>query len=331
MMNFGIKAKGPDKSRNRVGLDIGAYAAKIVEISGAPDRPALVRLGEKKITGLSGEETSDSLKALAEEAKISTKEVCISVSGPSIIVRFITLPRMSGDDLAGAVRFEAEKFIPFNINDCVLDFQKIADESEAKMDCLIAAARREEIDARIALAARAGLTVTAVDVDSFALTNSFVNNFTAALRPERTTAILNIGALYTNLSIVTGSSIAFVRETAVGGNDFNDAIAKKMGMGEDEIFACAKPVLATLADEIKASFGYYENQSGRAVDDIYISGGGSLLPGLEEVFAEAFGIRPNRWNPFGFLDTSQTRPGTLSTEKAKDYFAVAVGLALKVV
>ncbi|MDP2912510.1 MAG: type IV pilus assembly protein PilM [Candidatus Omnitrophota bacterium] len=357
-----MKPKAQGKPDNRVGLDIGAYAVKIVEISDMPDRPALVRLGEKKIVGLSGEETSAAIKALAEEAKISTKEVSVSVSGPSIIVRFITMPKMSEEELGSAIRFEAEKFIPFNIDDCVLDFQilkkagsakppdaafsaaKTGDESDTRIDCLLVAARKEEIDSRVALAERAGLLVNAVDVDSFALTNSFLRNFTE-LKPEKVAALLNIGALSTNLSVVSGNGISFMRETAVGGNDFTDLISKKMGISEeaaeelklsgmdrpDEIAGCAKSVLVTLLDDIKVSLSYHENQSGRSVDEIYISGGGSKLLGLEDAFTEAFGSRPNRWNPFGFLDTSRAGVGSGAIDKMRDSFAVAVGLALKVV
>ncbi|MBI4974982.1 MAG: pilus assembly protein PilM [Candidatus Omnitrophica bacterium] len=103
------------RPKNKAGLDIGSYAIKIVEISQGPEKATLVGLGSRKVRGLPKEALADSIKALAEEALVSAKDLNISVSGPSVIVRLISMPKMTSEDLKGAIRFEAEKFIPFDI------------------------------------------------------------------------------------------------------------------------------------------------------------------------------------------------------------------------
>jgi len=123
----------------------------------------------------------------------------------------------------------------------------------------------------------------------------------------------------------------------------NAAIAKKCSVGLEmseelkilpkdklsEVTSCAKAVLANLLDEVKLSFSYYENQSGRSVDEIFVSGGAANTVGLDEALQETFGSIPRRWNPFQFLETGSANIDINQMEKAKGSFAVAVGLALR--
>lgn len=295
--------------KTKVGLDIGTYSLKIIEVAGLSEKPVLTGIGSKKILGLSGKDISDSIKTIAEESKISAKEVNISVAGPCVMVRFISMPRMNEKDLKSAIKFEAEKFIPVNINDCVIDFQVLGkDPKDNKMNILLAAVKKDYLSGRMRLVENAGFKVVSVNVDSFAVVNAFLKNFQANLG-EKTHAILNIGARVTNLSILTGSVINFARDIAVGGDDFN--IEK------------SKPVFNNLIDEVKLSFGYHENQGGKPVDELYVSGGG-CLKGLDDAIQEMFGSEPHHWNPLGFLDTA-----TFDTAKFKDYFAVAAGLVAR--
>jgi len=340
-----FQAKRPGKSRGGVGLDIGNHSIKIVQLSGSPEKPSLVSFGIKKIVGASKDAVVTSVKSLSGEIGISAKEVNISVSGPSLIVRLISMPKMTDEELAGAVRFEAEKFIPFDINDCILDFQ-ILDNKEAKdknnVDILLAAAKKEYVCQRIKTVEEAGFSVRTVDADIFAIINSFLKSFPSPEQPK-TTALLNIGASSTDLSIVRGNMPVFVREIPLGGSSLSAAVSKAMGLGLEEsealllspkerlneIVASARAATGALLDEVRLSFGYYENQSGRSVDEIFISGGGSGMAGLEEAFREAFGSKPLRWDPFQFLDKSSPAIDAGALERMKGSFCVAVGLALR--
>lgn len=342
-MNFALKAKGPAEAKNRIGLDIGSYAVKMLEISGPPDRPALNGFGMKKIAGLSKDDAAAAIKSLADEIKSSQKEACISVSGPSVTVRFVSMPKMNEDELKNAMRFEAEKFIPFDMNDCVFDFQilkkapaegvspptsktktppsvqseglvKPRDEGENKINILFVAAKKEHVAEKVELVKRAGFSVKLVDVDSLAIANAFAVNF-PKLDPAKASALLNIGAKSTNLSITRGDMPYFVRDSDMGTSDFNEAASKNL--------------LNNLLDDLKLSLSYYENQSGMSIDDIYISGGACGIAGLDEALENAFGAKPRRWNPLGFLDIVANRMPAGAIEGSKHHFAVAAGLALR--
>lgn len=342
-MNLGIKGKLQTKPKNRAGLDIGSYSIKIVEISDALEKPALAGFGWKKIHGSSKEELEDSIKSLVNEAKISVKDINISVSGFSTIVRFISMPGMKDEELKSAIKFEAEKYIPFDINDCIVDFQILnKNEKENRLDILFVATKKDYVEERVSLVESCGMTVSLVDIDSFAMVNSFLRNHPSS-NPDKSIALLNIGATLTNLSILRGDVLCLVRDMTIGGNDFNAVISKSLnldiGSVEDiklspsakaqDIIACTKPVFNNLADEIRLSHSYYENQCGRNVDEFYLSGGSSYLVGLEDAFQEALGSKPQYWNPLEFLDTASSNIDTASLDKMKNYFAVAAGLALR--
>lgn len=331
------------RPKNKVGLDIGSFSVKMLEISGARERPILTGLGLKNISGLSKGEIANSIKDLAIEAKISSKEVNVSVSGPSVIIRFISMPRMKEDDLKSAIKFEAEKFIPFNINDCIIDSQILArDDRENKLNILLVAAKKDYINERIGLVEQAGLSVAIVDVAGFALVNSFLSNF-RGLDPDKAFALLNIGSNITNLSIVRSGTIAFARDVSMGSGHFNAAIAKnlnisvesaeglKISPGEkaQDVITSIKPVMNTMLDDLKLSFGYYENQSGRGIDEIYISGGGACTIGLDETFEDALGSKPAIWNPLEFLDTGSVPKEKSEIDKIKNAFAISAGLAAR--
>ena len=100
-------------SGDRVGIDVGSCAIKIIQISGPADKPVVTGIAYRDIAGFSASEISDSLRSLATEYHITAKNASISLSGPSVIVRFITLPKMDESALKGAIRYEAEKFIPY--------------------------------------------------------------------------------------------------------------------------------------------------------------------------------------------------------------------------
>jgi len=333
------------KTKVKVGLDIGASAIKMVEVtevSGA--KPSVTAVGFKRIISNSRESIAALIKTVSEEAKISSKEVVISVSGPSVIVRFISMPKMDDEALRGAIKFEAEKFIPFNINDCIIDFQVLRkNEKDGRLSVILVAAKKEHVQDKIKLAEEAGLSVVTVDVDNFALANAFLTSMTT-VDPENTIALLNIGAALTNLIILRGSSIYFTRDVAIGGNELTNSIAKKMACDikaaenmkisppkdkEQEIRECVKSVLNSLLDDVKLSFSYHENQSGRGIDHIYISGGSADVIGLNEAFKDVFECDPSFWNPFQFATLKTVGLDTAQIEKMKNSFSIACGLAIR--
>lgn len=342
-MNFDIRKKIRAKTKNKVGLDIGSYSVKILEVSASGDKNSLVCLGLKKHPSLAHEVVVETIKSLAEEIKVDTKDANISVSGPSVIVRFVSMPKMREDELKSAIKFEAEKYIPFAISDCIVDYQVLKkNDKEGKLDMLLVAVKKELVMERIAIAEEGGFNVGLVDVDTFAVANSFLKNF-GQQDAGKTTALLNIGSTMTNVSIVRDGILYFSRDVAIGGADFNSAISKSLNIDSamaesrkispgdrlQDIVNCTKSTVNNLIDEMRSSFSYYENQSGIDIDEIYISGGGSLLAGLETAFHEAFESKPFLWQPLKFLDTSRISLNADLASNSSGVFAVAAGLAVR--
>lgn len=343
MMNFSIGKKAKSKLRNKVGLDIGNSSVKMVEIASSGENSSLVCLGMKKASGSVREPLIEAIKALSGEIKITAKDAVISVSSPSVIVRFVSMPKMRDDELRGAIKFEAEKHIPFAINDCIVDYQILKrNEKEKKLELLLVAAKKDLITNKVSIAEESGFSVSAVDVDIFAVANAFLKNPSHA-SAGKTTALLDVGSNFTNVGIVRDGLLCFARDIAIGGDDFNQAISKALSVDikkaedlklssenkQQDIVACTKGITDNLLDETRLSLSYYENQSGRGVDEICISGGSSTMPSLEVLFQEAFESKPVFWNPFDCLDKSMGDFDAALIEKAKGSFAVAVGLALR--
>lgn len=315
----------------------------MIEIASSGDNLSLVRLGMKKASGAVREPLIEAIRSLSREINITAKEAAISVSGPSVIVRFVSMPKMRDDELKGAIRFEAEKHIPFSINDCIIDHQILRkNDKEGKLEILLVAAKKDFVMSKVSIAEESGFSVTTVDVDTFAVANAFLKN-PSRVTAGKTAAILNIGANFTNVGIVKDGALSFARDIAMGGDNFNQAISKALNIdiksAEDvklspkdrlqDVIACTKSIMNNLLDDTRLSLSYYENQSGRGVDEIYISGGSSAMPGLEILFQEAFDSKPVLWDTLDSLDKSNGSFDPAVIKELKGSFAVAVGLALR--
>lgn len=340
---FDFKKKFQPKTKYRIGLDIGSSSVKILEIENSDDKSFLVNIGFKALPDASKVALSGAIRSLMEELKLSSRDATISVSGPSTIVRFVSMPKMREDELKGAIKFEAEKYIPFAIGDCIIDYQVLKkDDKDNKLETLLVAVKKELVLEKIAMAEESGLNVGVVDVDNFAVANSFLRSF-GGRDQSKTAALLNIGASLTNVSIVRDGILYFSRDVAIGGSDFTTSIAKGFNIEKaeaeklkispqdkaQEVSKYTKSIVSNLIDEMRLSFSYYENQSGRGIDEIYVSGGTSGLAGLENVFNEAFESKPFLWDPLQFLDTSKLAQNTELLKTMSRSFAVAAGLALR--
>jgi len=338
------KEKGPKNQPVCVGLDIGTRLIKLVEISYEGNVKKLTKLHSEEISSpFAAEDTKKALNTLLEKAKLTTTEVIISLSAPSAIVRFINMPKMKQEELKNALRFEAEKYIPFNINEVVIDALILEDapEDSRQMRVLLAAAKKNVVDSRLAMLKDVGLSTVVIDVDSFACFNAFCNSFDN-LDKSKSTVLLNMGYTQTNVLISRGDSPFFTRDIQIGAKDIERHIAKEMDLEENQasalllnpkdkaeaVFENSKPVLNTLIDELRLSFGYYENQYGKNVNEIYISGGTMRLGGILDYLSEHIGIKPLIWDPFSKCEKSP-KIDTNSLESTRSQFAVCAGLAIR--
>jgi len=308
MINFANFFKKQKKPGTTIGLDIGAYSIKALEVkTGTDDGFEILKFGVEKITDKPSSETrAEAIKRLFEREGITGEAVNVSVSGPMTITRFVNMPKMTVDELKNALEYEAERYIPFEIKDVYLDSDILLENVEGnKVRTIVAASKREVVDRKLEALKKAGLFAVIMDMDCLALTNAFCRSKNA--QKDQVNALLNIGHSLTQVTILKDGALDFVRELQIGGADF--APEKFM-------------------NQVRLSFDYYENQVGRAVNKIYTSGGGSMIEGVGAKLNEALGVETSPWDPFKQMKMA----AGLKEEALKEavpLLAVAAGLAMR--
>jgi type IV pilus assembly protein PilM len=341
------------KRKSLVGLDIGTHSVKLVELTETGGHVNLTGFAKEMVAGEDGVKAA--IAKAFKSAGIKTREVVTAVSGRSVIVRYVNMVTMSDEDLQSALRFEADKYIPFDIDEVMLSCQRIeegetkqpADKGDKEMKVLLVAVKRTLIDEHVQLVSEMGLLPVVIDVDSFAAGNAFELrslNSPRVENEERVVALIDIGAAKTTINIMRGTVSYFSREVYLAGNDFTEAVgrrlsleskeAEKVKVGPEnrthEVEEAIVPVLDDLANEVHLSFDYYENQYDRQVEEIYISGGSTGLPGLEAAFERIFNRKVSFWDPTENLEISSERLSVDQLKAAGPQLAVAVGLASRI-
>jgi type IV pilus assembly protein PilM len=344
------------KKKGLVGLDIGSSAIKAVELksSGKNGDYQLVNLGlelmspEAIVDGaiMDAGSVIDAIQRLFTSQKIKAMDVATSVSGNAVIVKKISLPQMSPEELSESIHWEAEQYIPFDIQDVAIDYEVVeGGESAGNMDVLLVAVKKDKISDYTSVIAQAAKTPTIVDVDVFALQNCFEINY--GVDPGRVTALLNIGASTMNINIVKDNSSIFNRDIAVGGNHFTDAIQKDLnlsfeqaealkqgghveGASADSVQPILQAVSENIAMEAQKTFDFFRaTASDDQLDSIFLSGGTSKVPGLSELLAERFDASVEVMNPFNAITYN---PKDFDPDFIADIgpqAAIAVGLAAR--
>jgi len=340
------------KKKSLVGLDIGSNEVKAIE---------LTQVGESlKITGFghapleSQDDLKETIADVLRRSGIRTKRVATAVSGRAVIVRYISMMKMSDDELRSALRFEADKYIPFQVDEVVLDCARLPDFSDTgqpagdqEMKVLLVAVKQTLIDEHLLAVQSLGLMPTVIDVDTFALGNAFELNSLHSPRvedEEKVIALVDIGSVKTNINIIKNNTSYFSREVYLAGNDFTEAIARRFGTDnleadklklnpegkEESIEESILPTLDDLGNEIHLSFDYYENQYDREVDEVFISGGSARISGLKACFERVFDRRIHFWDPTENLEVKGDRVDIQDMKDRASQLAVPVGLASRI-
>ena len=329
------------KVKKTVGLDIGSHYVKLCELTEKQGKHYLSAFAIERLSGDSREAKIAAVKAAAQESGISTNKVNISVCGPSVIVRYILLPHMTKQQLEGAIKYEAEKYIPFNIEEVILNALVLEQKKEeSKIKVLIVAAKKSFIEDYLKVVEAAGLQLQLIDVDSFALINSFLLNHPNE-QSQGVVALLQIGANFTSINILKDGVSRFMRDITIGGRDLTKIIAEKLNIDladaenikcnpqqrQEEILAIMAPALNNLLGEISLSFSYYEDQLERGINKVFLSGGTAKLKDMDKFLSSNLGMEVVSWDPTVNL---QLNPA-FNQERLKSclpMLAVSIGLAL---
>lgn len=323
-----------------MGLDIGSALIKLVKLKFVKDTQELVAFDLQP----AGTDVLPALKEIAQSRGVS--KVNIALSGSSTIIRNVIFPKMDSQELRQALKFEAQKHIPFSVDEVNLDCHILKRElPENKMLVMIAAVKKDFINQRLKALEAAGLTVNVAEIDSLSLINAFNFNYGSdESMKQKAVALFNIGASQSNLTILEGGLFNLSRDINIAGNNFTQKLADVLNLdfksAEDlklnpadkekmpKISTAIEAVTSSIAMEIRISFDYYESQSSSSIAGIFLCGGGSLFPGFKDMLASMLDMDVQYWDPLGKISISND----VDKEKIKavnSQLAVATGLALR--
>ncbi len=284
------------------------------------------------------------IKQLLSEAKIKEKRVVVSVAESRVYSRILTMPQMSEAELASAIKWEAEQFVPIPVSEVELDFsileQQIAGESDKKMLVYLVAAPKTYLQALVDFLTSLGLEPIAVESEMVAVSRALTYGANA-----NTSLVLHMGAMSSVLAIVDGTSLSFSYVTESGGVAMTRALAQSLSLPlpqaeeykrtygldisqlEGKVRAGLLIILDQIVNEMRKAMEYHLSSRKSRVTRIVLSGGGAYLPQFSGYLSEVFGgIEVVVGDPFAVAKAG--RGVSLPREKAS--FAVSVGLAQRI-
>lgn len=341
------------KTKQPVGVDLGSSAIKVIELkptSRGMQKYQLVTLGIEELAPqaivdgaiMDSASVVEAIDRIFREAKMKNNDIATSLSGSSIIIRRISLPKMSSEELAESIKWEAEQYIPFDIEDVNIDYQILEGSTSGdpgSMDIILAAAKKDIINDYTSVITQAGKNPVVVDLDAFALQNAYEINY-----PEKLSgnfALINIGASVMNINIFQRGSSLFWRDISVGGNQFTEALQKELNISYEQAENLKRgyeiegipaqntlPIINTVSDnlvkEMQKTFDFVQASS---LDRIVISGGCTKISGIDQFISEKFSTPVEIMNPFRNITYNPKEFDPEYLNEIGPSFAIAVGLA----
>ena len=343
------------RKKQVVGCDVGSSSIKIVELK--PLKNGEYQLLHAAIANLSPEAIVDgaimdsslvveALSRLIADNNIRNPNFGGSLSGHSVIIKKIQLPAMTEAELAESIQWEAEQYIPFDINDVNLDYVVLEAPSADTMDILLVAVKKDRIADYTSVVVQAGKEPVLVDVDVFSLQNAFEANYSIG---DEAVALVNIGASVMNINVISEGSSIFWRDVAFGGNQSTEAIqrelnlpredAERLKLGESvgehslqQVMGVLNSVSEDLAAELQKTFDFFvATSSVDRLDRVVLGGGSALVLNLDEILKERFQVNVEVMNPFRNIRYSESDFDPEWINRHAPAMSVAVGLAVRTV
>lgn len=342
------------KGASFVGIDIGSESAKVVQLRKDQERAVLETYGElktshyfKRAAGTGGgflrfldRDIADMLKDLLRESNVSTKQAVLGIPSVSSFITVIELPPMRRDEVSAAIPFEARRYIPIPVSEVTMDWQIIEeDEATRRMKVLLVVVPHEVINKYKRIAELAKLDIQAIEIESFSLARALAG------RERGVTALINIGAQSTTVTVIDNRIVRMNTNIGRGSREITIILARSLAIDEEraealkkEVGLSTKPeekeiadVVAPLVDAILGDaervLMMYNRTNVRKVERIILAGGGASMAGLVDYAAKRFGLETTLGNPFaGTVYPAFMQP---ILKDIGPGFGVAVGLALR--
>jgi len=342
---------GLGKQTKTVGLDIGSGLIKLAVIDHSGGRPSLKQAAYTSVLTdaiVEGEimdpgVVAEAIRGLFVTSGVKQKKVAVAVGGRDVIVKKIQVDRMKENDAYDVVRWEAQQYVPFDIEGVELDFQVLdPDGGGLQMDVLLVAAKRELVQTKLALLDDAGLTPAIVDVDAFALHNAFELNYPEAM--HGVTALISVGHEVTNVNVVQDGVPLLTRDLSVGTRKFREDLQRERGMSAEaadgllqgfERAAELEPYVQSRGEEIAvgveraAAFLQTASRGASGIERVYCCGGGARIPGLTDVIGGRLRMHVEVANPLQAIEVEDGAFGALDVDEVAPLMMQAIGLGLR--
>lgn len=349
--------------KSYIGIDLGTSAIKVVEMADEGGRPRLVTYGAVEQRGdiVRSDSTEvqstiiASLNQVRDKAHITTKRAVAALPSFAVFSSIISLPQMSRKELLAAVKWEAKKFVPMPLEEMILDWRLLKEgvvspskdekalektKGAKHLKILLTAAPKNVVKRYVDIARGTNLELVGLETEAFALERSLVGNDRSPV------LIVDIGAVATDLSIISGGIPVLNRSIDVGGDTITKAIANAMNIdleraeqfkrdvgmvaaegGVSQIPKTIEFVVASIVNEIRYVFNLYRAQADTGVEKIILSGGSAFLPNLTAYLERTVGMKVVIGDPFArTIYPVELKP---ALDEIGPAFAVAVGLSMR--
>lgn len=328
------------------GLDIGSHSIKIVQLSPEGKRwrlaaagvvptptPGMLTESEKALV-----EVAESIKKLVTSARITAKEAVFSLPESKVYTRLVSFPPLTDTELASAIEWQIESYIPIPKKDAVYDHQ-IVSRGEKEVEVLLVAAPKVVANKYIKVLELAGFTTLAVETELLALSRSIAPK-------DRRSLVIDFGASSTDCAVVIGGQLMFSRSIPTAGEAITRAVAKGIEVApaqaeeykrtyglkekalEGKVKESINPVLSMIIDELKKVAGYWlSDHPEQAIETVVVSGGGAGLQSLTPLLTEKLGVEANVGDPFAQILKDDNTARHLAPYAP--LYAIAVGLAMR--
>lgn len=330
------------------GLDIGTNAIRLVQLSGGPDKFTLDAFGVAPIppgltqsdSKLDQQKVAKIIGELVKSSQIDTKSVVSAIPGTSVFNAVVQLPPMSQSELAKAIKYQAEQNIPLKLDEVKYDWQVIKQNPDTKeLTVMIIAAARGKVDRMMETFEMAELNVQALETATVAMARSLTTS------SDPLVMVLDIGSTTTEIAVVDNGVLAQTRSFPLAGFAMTRSISKQLGLDiaqseqfkmkfglaqdklEGQVFKAVEPTLNSILDESIRSMKFYQEQFGKTVPRIILTGGSSRMPLIAQYIKAYTGaevVLGNPWTKISYKPEFGDKLNELGPE-----FATAVGLAMR--
>lgn len=340
-----------------IGIDIGAGSVKFVELEKTPDGIQLHRAKFFDMTHLADQDKREAviregLEGLLRTEKIKGGKSAISLSGQSVFIRFLKLPRIQKGKKDKIIRYEAQQQVPFPLEKIIWDYHAFRFAEGPEEDVLLVAVKNEIVESALSYPSKTNLDIEFVDVSSLSLFNAVTFN-----EPLKQGIILDIGAKATNLIVVEEKGF-WVRSILIAGDEMTHAISSKLKIPFDkaeelkrkegailtgdmpapadltpagrDISNILNSLLSDLISSIIQSLEFYRTRYGRdiAFNEVFLCGGGSKLKGIEDFLSKYLGMQVKRPNLTKKIKCSSNLRLDVDFQTR---FGAAIGVALRLI